>query len=214
MRRGILVFVFAILCALGLLSAAPALAGGWSVVKLDAVPTEVVAGKPISIGFTVLQHGVSPLSGLSPIVEATHVSSGQKEEFAASAQGESGHYVAEVSFPTSGAWNWSINVFEGEHAMPQIEVQAVTPQAKSVMSDVMSGVEINSPPQVTSDQFAQSNPDFGSAPAPVERRLALGLGAGGIAVLTAAGLLAPAQVAQGSCRHEAIHADAEPWAIG
>lgn len=114
------------------------------------------------------------------------MSSGQKEEFAASAQGESGHYAVEISFPTSGAWDWSIDAFEGEHAMPRIEVQAATPQAESMALNA----DINVAPQAASDQVVRPDPVSDSSLAPVERRLALGLGAGGIAVLAAAGLLA------------------------
>jgi hypothetical protein len=45
---------------LAVVTAAPAVAGGWALVKLDEVPSGVAAGARVSIGFTVLQHGRTP----------------------------------------------------------------------------------------------------------------------------------------------------------
>ena len=42
--------------------------GGWAVITVDMLPTHLVAGTPTSLGFTVRQHGVTPLSMLHPTV--------------------------------------------------------------------------------------------------------------------------------------------------
>ena len=42
---------------LSVVLAIPAFAGGWAIITLDELPTGVVAGEPLTIGFTVLQHG-------------------------------------------------------------------------------------------------------------------------------------------------------------
>jgi plastocyanin len=96
----------AILGALAL--AAPASAGGWATVELDEPLARVQIGEPVTIGFTVLQHGETPIDFATPHLTATHRESG--EEFSADgrADGEVGHYVVEVTFPTAGEWKWRI----------------------------------------------------------------------------------------------------------
>ena len=58
-----------VLVVLGLLLLATAtavLAGGWAVVTLDSPPGEIHAGEPWTVGFTVLQHGQTPVHNLGP----------------------------------------------------------------------------------------------------------------------------------------------------
>jgi cytochrome c2 len=98
-------------------------AGGWSVLTLDELPTEVRAGEPVTIGFMIRQHGQHPLSGLGPTVTAVHKESGESFTAVAEDQGDVGHYVATITFPQTGTWRWSINGF-GDHAMPDVDVQA------------------------------------------------------------------------------------------
>lgn len=168
----------AVFAVLSVPIAGQALAGGWAVVKLDTLPADVVAGRPLSVGFTVLQHGTHPFPGLSPIVKAEHASSGEKVEVAASDQGTPGHYVAEITFANSGTWNWVIDAFNGDHPMPPLNVL---------------------PPAVALDQgAAEAAKSISIAPAvkwsmtdaaPIERRLALGLAAAGVAMLASASVL-------------------------
>ena len=51
--------------------AVPAFAGGWAVVTLDSLPQGVAPGAAFTIGFTVRQHGVTPLSNLDPAPQVT-----------------------------------------------------------------------------------------------------------------------------------------------
>ena len=44
--------------------------GGWAVVTVDDLPDYVVAGQPVRLSFVVRQHGMTPLDGLRPSVEA------------------------------------------------------------------------------------------------------------------------------------------------
>jgi hypothetical protein len=60
---------------LSVVLAIPTFAGGWAVITLDALPTGVVAGEPFNIGFTVLQHGKTPMDGLDPTITATSTAS-------------------------------------------------------------------------------------------------------------------------------------------
>jgi cytochrome c2 len=103
-----------------LLLPTPAMAGGWAVITLDELPGEIVAGEPLEIGFTVRQHGVTPLDGLTPTVSAHRSGASVTEE--AKAQGQSGHYVAVLTFPQAGEWEWSIQAFSGNQPMPPLTV--------------------------------------------------------------------------------------------
>jgi len=60
------------------LSTIPAWGGGWAVITLDALPASPQAGEALSVGFTVLQHGHTPLGGLGPRIVATHAESGER----------------------------------------------------------------------------------------------------------------------------------------
>ena len=101
----------------------PAFAGGWAVITLDELPTGVVAGEPLTIGFTVLQHGKTPMDGLDPTITAT-LSKSETFVVYAEPDGEPGHYAATLTFPTEGNWNWSIRAFSMEQAMPALSVAA------------------------------------------------------------------------------------------
>ena len=93
--------------ALTLLMGLPALAGGWATVTLDQLPTEFQAGQTYRMGFTILQHGITPFDGGGAGIRARSAT-GQTATFAAKAEGPAGHYVAEVKFPSAGMWTWEI----------------------------------------------------------------------------------------------------------
>ncbi len=100
----------------------PVLAGGWAVITLDELPTDVVAGEPLTVGFTVLQHGKTPMTDLDPTVTAR--SGDEKIAVFAEAEGKPGHYVATLTFPEEGNWEWSIQAFSMDQAMPALAVSA------------------------------------------------------------------------------------------
>jgi hypothetical protein len=122
----------------------PAFAGGWAVITLDDLPGDVLAGEPLTIGFTVRQHGITPMTGLDPTVTATL---GKDERFVvhAEADGKPGHYTAALTFPTEGSWDWSIQAFSMDQPMPALTVGASkalsgTPPASRVESAPALGV--------------------------------------------------------------------------
>jgi len=118
---------------LSLMFAIPAFAGGWAVITLDTLPTGVVAGESLDIGFTVLQHGRTPLDGLDPTITAT-LSKSETFVVYAKPEGKPGHYAATLTFPTEGNWNWSIQAFSMDQAMPELSVAA--PMVASVTKPV------------------------------------------------------------------------------
>jgi hypothetical protein len=134
-RRSIFVCMAVVVAMLAL--AAPALAGGWAVVTLDTLPRDVRAGQSYQIGFVVRQHGKTPtnsdLNGkpLKPVLSghksagtssvgsgmlmvagpASTVSKGEETiRVEARQEGAVGHYVADVTFPSDGVWEWQIEV--------------------------------------------------------------------------------------------------------
>jgi len=108
----------------------PVFAGGWAVITLDRLPNNVVAGEPLNIGFTVLQHGRTPMLDLHPTIILT---SNNSDTFVvnAEAEGEPGHYTATLTFPNEGNWSWSINAFTMEQPMPDLTVAAPVTAAVS-----------------------------------------------------------------------------------
>ncbi|MBM2851198.1 MAG: hypothetical protein HW418_4140 [Anaerolineales bacterium] len=111
---------------------APAWAGGWAVVTLDTLPTQVVAGQPFSIGFIVRQHGQRPMEGLAPTIILYSPGTRKTSTVTAKAEGAIGHYTAEVTFPSGGTWDWSIDAFGfAPQPMPRLTVLGAAPAVSS-----------------------------------------------------------------------------------
>ena len=108
-----------IACAMALSSA---WAGGWAVVTLDSIPDGIRAGVPMQIGFVVRQHGVTPLAGLTPVVEARSTEGGSIR-VEGEDSGPPGHYAATLTLPSSGQWTWGIRGFgDALQPMPALQV--------------------------------------------------------------------------------------------
>jgi len=119
---------------LSLVFAIPAFAGGWAVITLDELPGAVVAGEPLTVGFTVLQHGITPMSGIDATIVAT-LSKEERLVVPAEPDGEPGHYTATLIFPKEGDWEWSIQAFTMEQPMPVLHVAA--PLARTAKQPVV-----------------------------------------------------------------------------
>ena len=74
-----------------LLLAPAALAGGWAVSTIDPMATPT-AGAPIDVGFTIRQHGMTPVD-LADVAIAVTGPSGETTVFPAQRDGDIGHYV-------------------------------------------------------------------------------------------------------------------------
>ncbi len=102
-----------------LLASSTAIAGGWADIKADAgATTKPVAGTTVELGFTVLQHGVTPAGWVHPTVSITNATTGERRDFTPTASGADGHFVAKVRFPSAGYWTWSVS-------MPDLIVDSV-----------------------------------------------------------------------------------------
>ena len=95
--------------ALTLILATSALAGGWANAIMDTPPDDPVSpGQPITIGFTLLQHGVTPVDWGMPQVVLTNEATGGSVTFDSRPQGAVGHWVAEISVPAAGTWSYQV----------------------------------------------------------------------------------------------------------
>jgi hypothetical protein len=95
-----------------LATAGSAAGGGWATVGFAPLPDGTVAGETWTPEITVLQHGQTPLGGLTPVV--TISGDGDTQTFTALETSEAGVYEADVVFPTSGEWRIVIDSGFGE----------------------------------------------------------------------------------------------------
>ena len=105
-----------------MLVAAPAAAGGgWATVGLGPPDSGIGAGDTWNAEMTILQHGVTPLVGVSPTVT---ISNGDTTKtFDAVATGKPGVYLAKVEFPTGGEWRYEVNDgFSRTHGFAPVQV--------------------------------------------------------------------------------------------
>ena len=105
LRRGILLIGLLVM----LLPAAGALAGGWVVITLEAMPEQMRAGEPLTLSFMVRQHGKTPTHDVSPVLTATNKDTGRQIRAEAAPASKVGRFTVEVSFPVAGDWEWSIS---------------------------------------------------------------------------------------------------------
>ena len=101
-------------------------AGGWAVVALDSLAAEPVEGQPMRVGFSILQHGVTPYTATNAAIVVID-SGGRTERFAATAQGQPGHHVAVVEFPRAGTYTWEVVPdWFPKQSLGSIDVEAAT----------------------------------------------------------------------------------------
>jgi hypothetical protein len=101
MRRLLIGFALAALAL-----PAGALGGGWATAGLAPPDDGVGPGDTWNAQITILQHGMTPLNGVSPTVTIRNGST--TKTFKATPAGEPGKYVAKVVFPSGGSWTYEV----------------------------------------------------------------------------------------------------------
>jgi len=100
MKRVVTLFAL-VVAALVALVPSTASAGGWAVAPLDPLPS-AQPGEPLTVGFTLLQHGRSPLD-VADFPGATVglgvLADGERRFVEAAPTGEPGRYTATVDIP-------------------------------------------------------------------------------------------------------------------
>jgi len=111
MRRCLLILPLLLLTA-----PAVAHAGGFATTGLSSTPDGLRAGEPWKVELTILQHGRTPMSELSPEIVTVNAD-GNRTSFRAKRTGRPGRYAATVRFPKAGQWRYV--VYDGfNNAMP------------------------------------------------------------------------------------------------
>lgn len=112
-------FLLAVSAALVL--AAPAAAGGWATAGLGPPDSGLGAGDTWNAEVTILQHGQTPLVGVSPVVKISK--GGETHDFPAAPTGEAGVYLAKVKFPSAGRWTYQVDDgFSQTHSFAPVEI--------------------------------------------------------------------------------------------
>jgi hypothetical protein len=102
-------------------------AGGWAIGSIDAIP-DAAAGQTADVGFTILQHGVTPVDLADDVGVEIVLADGTVEFFAATNAGGAGHYIAEVAFPsTPGEYSWNLRMgWFGSHDLGTLDVTSAS----------------------------------------------------------------------------------------
>jgi len=98
----------AVVALLSIIGPAHVAAGGWAITSLDPFE-QPVAGQPVTIGFTILQHGVTPVEVAGAGIRVFQ--NGTTGEFFPAlhdGDGRVGHYTARVVFPREGTFTWLV----------------------------------------------------------------------------------------------------------
>ena len=101
------------LAVVAVVAPASALGGGWATAGLAPPPDDIGAGDTWNARITILQHGVTPLEGVTPTL--TIRNDGTTKTFKAAPTAETGVYVAKVVFPTEGKWSYEVYDGFGEY---------------------------------------------------------------------------------------------------
>ncbi len=97
--------------------------GGWATITLRELPDYLVARQPTQLTFTVRQHGVHLLGGLSPTVEAT--SGKQRVNAAATPGATEGQYTATLTPIEPGEWTITIHSGFRENSATLLPITAI-----------------------------------------------------------------------------------------
>lgn len=96
--------------AMVLALAGPAAAGGWAEIVADVDTEPPIAGEPITLGFTVLQHGRTAAPWETPTVHLRNLATGDTIEVVGVNDRSDGHFVATVTVPEAGYWSWQVTL--------------------------------------------------------------------------------------------------------
>jgi hypothetical protein len=163
--------------------AGPASAGGWAITTMDALPAGgVVPGRATPLGYTIRQHGVTPVE-LDDSALVVTMTDGRTLRFAGVADGPPGHHVAVVTVPEAG--RFALTVDQGWFA-PQDLGHLVVGSGSAAAAATPTGSSGGWPPAVrgllvvaTAGALVLLGVEVGAARARRRRTGLAGTGAGG-----------------------------------
>ncbi len=106
MGRRIASFVIIAAALVAAVPGGPVAAGGWAITVVDPLPP-VVAGAPLEVSFTILQHGKTPVD-VDGVVLIVTGPDGDRRQFPARPAGEVGRYRATVELTDPGQHAWRV----------------------------------------------------------------------------------------------------------
>jgi mono/diheme cytochrome c family protein len=98
-------------------------AGGWAVITVEELPNELVVGRPVTLTYSVRQHGRELLGGLRGRLEAK--GAGQTIREAAAPGLEAGRYTVTFTAPRPGTWTITIASGFGNNQVTLLPIPAV-----------------------------------------------------------------------------------------
>lgn len=105
-------------------------AGGWAVVSVQELPEYAVAGSPVTLTYTVRQHGEELLGGLQGSVTG-HAGSAKVHADAKGA-GRNGYYAATLTLPNAGDWTLTIESgFRGKSKVKLLPIKVIAAGAQA-----------------------------------------------------------------------------------
>src|SRR5687768_9969770 len=120
--------------AVAAIAAPAASAGGWATVGLDSLPPSgLEANQAWPVDITVLQHGQTPLAGVTPIVRIRDDGGKLVKSFTAKPTGTTGVYHAVVTFPGEGTYSYE--VYDGFGAYSGAQTHTFKPVQISAPGD-------------------------------------------------------------------------------
>jgi hypothetical protein len=105
-------------------------AGGWAVVSVQDLPDYAVAGQPMTLTYTVRQHGNNLLDDLKGSVAAR--SGSAKVDVNAKPTGQPGTYAATLTLPNAGDWAVTIESGFGRSRVASIPIRALEAGTKTL----------------------------------------------------------------------------------
>lgn len=98
-------------------------AGGWAITVVDRFD-DPMAGEDLNIGFTILQHGRTPVDVDGVAIDVVEPD-GDRNRFVAQSAGEVGRYRATIELPEAGRYSWSvIQGWFGRQDLGQLDVSS------------------------------------------------------------------------------------------
>ena len=111
---------FPILAVLGTLSSN---AGGWAVITVEELPNQIVVGQPVTLTYSVRQHGRTLLSGLRGSLEAQAAGQTVREDAAPGL--DVGRYDVSFTLPRPGTWIITLRSGFGNNAITLMPIPVV-----------------------------------------------------------------------------------------
>jgi hypothetical protein len=119
-----------------------AYAGGWDLITVKDFPDFAVAGRTLELTFTVWVPSLEPLTGLHPVVRATHAKA-RAVRAIAKASAAPAEYTAELILPEPGDWVIAFDTeYESAASLPPLKVIAPGTPAPTQFSLTTRGLRL------------------------------------------------------------------------